>query len=294
MLVPPYRVSLSGGGIKGFAHIGALEVLKDRGLLSAVKEYVGISAGALCALCICIGCPFTDIRRIISGLDFGNIRDIDPATILNFPDTFGMDTGANLEKLLTALLRGKGLPAAITFKELAARRLGPALRVFATNMNLCTAQEFSAAASPDTEVRFAVQASMSVPIYFTPLKEPRTGHLFLDGGIMCPSPIKYLSYDECLHTLAISFGDQHKKTDSIQNLYEFIYQLYYSIDYTSSVNLKKQWQANTIIIECGKVNMIDFEAGASAKEALMEAGRRAATAFLKTPGQKPVRRFSVA
>lgn len=294
MLVPPYRVSLSGGGIKGFAHIGALEVLKEHGLLNAVKEYVGISAGALCALCICIGCPFADIRRIISRLDFGNIRDIDPATVLNFPDTFGMDSGANLEKLLAALLRGKGLPATITFKELAARRLGPTLRVFATNMNLCVAQEFSAAASPDTEVRFAVQASMSVPIYFTPLKEPRTGHLFLDGGIMCPSPIKYLTYDECLHTLAISFGDQHKKTDSIDNLYEFIYQLYYSIDYEQSVNLKRQWRQNTIVIDCGKVNMIDFEAVAATKDVIMEAGRRAAAAFLKTPGQKPVRRFSVA
>jgi len=111
---------------------------------------------------------------------------------------------------------------------------------------------------------------------------------------MCPSPIKYLSYEECIHTLAISFGDEHKKTDSIQNLYEFIYQLYYSIDYMSSVNLKRQWQGNTIIIECGKVNMIDFEAAASTKDALMDAGRRAATVFLKTPGQKPVRRFSVA
>ena len=293
MFIPPYRISLSGGGIKGFAHIGALEVLKEHGLLSAVKEYIGISAGALCALCICIGCSFAEIRNIILRLNFGSIRDIDPAIILNFPDTFGMDSGANLEKLLTALLRGKGLDATITFKELAARR-GGALRIFATNINLCVAQEFSAIKTPDTEVRFAVQASMSVPIYFTPLKEPRTGHLFLDGGIMCPSPIKYLSYEESLHTLAISFGDSDKRTKSINNLYEFIHQLYYSIDYEQSVNLKRQWQQNTIIINCGKINMIDFEAGAEAKEAIMEAGRRAAASFLKTPGRKPVRRFSVA
>jgi hypothetical protein len=85
---------------------------------------------------------------------------VGPETILNFPEGFGIDSGANLERLLGALLRGKGLAPNITFRELAGKRLGPALRVFATNMNRCVAEEFSAKKSPDTGVRFAVQASM--------------------------------------------------------------------------------------------------------------------------------------
>jgi len=293
MFVPPYRISLSGGGIKGFAHIGALEVLQERGLLGAVKEYIGISAGALCAFCICIGCSFADIRKMIARLDFGSIRDVDPETIFNFPEGFGIDTGANLERLLTALLRGKGLAPNITFRELATKRLGPALRVFATNLNRCVAEEFSAKKSPDTEVRFAVQASMSVPIYFIPVRHAQTGHLFLDGGIMSPSPFAHLSYEERLHTLAISFGDTYKQKDSIDNLYEFIYQLYYSLDYDMSVRLKREWAENTIVVDCGRINMIDFEAGVEVKEVIMNAGRSAAMKFLKTPGQRPVRRFSV-
>jgi NTE family protein len=293
MYVPPYRISLSGGGIKGFAHIGALEVLQERGLLGAVKEYIGISAGALCAFCICIGCSFADIRKMIARLDFGSIRDVGPETLMNFPEEFGIDSGANLERLLTALLRGKGLSPNITFRELATKRLGPALRVFATNLNRCVAEEFSAKKSPDTGVRFAVQASLSVPIYFTPARHPQTGHLFLDGGIMSPSPLAHLSYEERLHTLAISFGDAHKPKDSIDNLYEFIYQLYYSLDYEMSVRLTREWADNTIVIDCGRINIIDFEAGAETKEIIMDAGRSAATAFLKTPGQLPVRRFSV-
>jgi predicted acylesterase/phospholipase RssA len=293
MYVPPYRISLSGGGIKGFAHIGALEVLQERGLLGAVKEYIGISAGALCAFCICIGCSFTDIRKMIARLDFGSIRDVGPETILNFPEEFGIDSGANLERLLGALLRGKGLAPNITFRELAGKRLGPALRVFATNLNRCVAEEFSAKKSPDTEVRFAVQASMSVPIYFIPVRHPQTGHLFLDGGIMSPSPFAHLSYEERLQTLAISFGDEYKPKDSIDNLYEFIYQLYYSLDYNASVSLAREWADNTIVVNCGRINIIDFEAGAETKEVIMNAGRSAAMKFLKTPGQRPVRRFSV-
>ena len=292
--MPPYRISLSGGGIKGFAHIGALDVLGDHGLLSAVKEYIGISAGALCAMALCIGCSLDELRRIVFELDFGKIRDLDPETALNFPDTFGMDTGANLGKLLSAILKAKSVDPAITFQELAAAGLGPSLRVFATNMNRCVPEEFSAKKTPTTEVRFAVQASMAVPIYFTPLKDPISGHLFLDGGIMCPSPFNYLSYEERLHTLAIAFSDSHKPTGSINNLGEFIYQLYYSLDYLPSVQLKAQWPYNTIIIDCGTVNMVDFEAGSNTKREIIEAGRRAADSFLKSPGHRPVRRFSVA
>ena len=111
---------------------------------------------------------------------------------------------------------------------------------------------------------------------------------------MCPSPFNYLSYEERLHTLAISFSDSHKPAESINTISEFIYQLYYSLDYLPSVQLKARWQHNTIVINCGKVNMVDFEAGADAKQQIIEAGRRAAEGFLKSPGYKPVRRFSVA
>ncbi len=33
LVIPPYRVTMSGGGMKGLAHIGALEVLHERGFL---------------------------------------------------------------------------------------------------------------------------------------------------------------------------------------------------------------------------------------------------------------------
>ena len=244
-------------------------------------------------MCICVGLNLSDIRQVISKLDFGLIQDINPETALNFPDTFGMDTGANISKLIGAIMKAKGLSPSITFKELADKCTGPNLRVFATNMNRCMAQEFSAAVSPDSEIRFAVQASMSIPIYFTPLKDPRSGDLFLDGGIMCASPLHYLSYEEQIHTLAISFADNHKPRARIETLGEFIFQLYYSFDYQASLELKRQWKANTIVIDCGHITGIEFELNMDSKLQIIDAGRCAAVAFLKTPGQRPVRRFSV-
>lgn len=294
MYIPPYRISLSGGGIKGFAHVGVLEVLDQHHLLGSVREYIGISAGALCALTLCIGSSIEELRKIILLLDFGLIRDIDPDTLLNFTETFGIDTGAGAAKLLSAILRGKKLDPDCTFAELEAKQLGPSLRVFATNMNSCRAQEFSAKLSPDIPVRFAVQASMAIPIYFTPLRHPVSQDLFIDGGVCSPSPFTYLSDKEKQHTLSIVFGDSHKPRQTIETLYDYVSQLYYSSDYEHSVALKGSWPRNTISVPCGGINTIEFEASKETKEMIVEAGRKAARDFLSTPGKPPARRFSVA
>ena len=293
MLIPPYRITLSGGGLKGVAHIGALEVLSERGLLKALREYVGISAGALVAFCLCLGTSLSELRMIISLLDFGLVRDLDPESILNFPETYGMDTGANLEKLLKAILRARRIDPDITFQTLAEMRLGPNLRVIAMNLNTCYPQEFSVEKSPDTSVCLAVRASMSIPVYFAPVQDPITGHHLSDGGINFASPFKFLTDEERNHTLSIAFNYRHKPKANITSLQEYLYQLYYSLDYDTTVSLDKEWAPNILYINCKTVHIIQFELSQEDKIALMDSGRASAEEFLKGgPGRKPARRFS--
>jgi len=292
MFVPPYRISLSGGGIKGFSHVGVLEVLNERGYLKAVREYVGISAGALCALCMCIGCTISELRMLVSLLDFELVRDIAPETIMDFPETFGLDSGENLKKLISAVLRAKRLSPNITFAELSEKGFGPHLRIIATNMNTCLPHEFSHIRTPTAKVAFAVQASMSIPLYFTPPQDIETGHYFVDGGVLCSSPMYYLTVEECKHTLAVVFGDSHKPKDTITSLQGFISQIYYSLDYKVNTELRQTWLKNTIIVECGSINIMDFDADFDKKQELFDAGRRGAEKFLRTPAPPPRRRFS--
>jgi NTE family protein len=292
MLIPPYRITLSGGGLKGVAHVGALEVLSEHGLLSALKEYVGISAGALVAFCLCIGTSLSALRMIVSLLDFGLVRDLDPETMINFPETFGLDTGANLEKLLKTILKARKLPLTLTFEQLAEAKKGPTLRIITMNLNTCMPREFSAACTPTAEVVMAVTASMSIPIYFSPVRDPITQHFLSDGGIYFASPFKFLSDDERRHTLSIAFDDKHKPTESISSLSGFLMQLYYSLDYHTAQELRKQWGQNILYIDCRGTNLLQFEASQEERIALMEAGRQSAEDFLKHPGPKPARRFS--
>ncbi|NBV76989.1 hypothetical protein EBR66_02425 [bacterium] len=294
MLIPPYRITLSGGGLKGIAHIGALEVLSEKGYLKSLREYVGISAGALIAFCLCIGTTLSELRLLASLLDFGLVRDLNPESMFNFMDSFGIDSGANLEKLLQTILRARSLNVHMTFQELDALKLGPTLRVIAMNLNTCLPQEFSAKLSPLVEVVTAVRASMSIPIYFSPVREPISQQYLSDGGIYFPSPFKFLNDAERVHTLSLSFSHTHKPCENITSLQEFLYQLYYSIDYTIGKELEKMWRHSILYIDCGRTNIMHFEASQEEKMTLMEKGRTSAEDFLKkSPGRRVARRFSV-
>jgi len=297
--IPPLKVCLSGGGVKGLAHIGALEVLKERGLLKAVKEYIGISAGALCAFCMCLGCTLSELRMIVEMMDFSQLRHFEPETVMQFPDAYGLDTGDNLMRLLTAILRAKNLSPNITFEELGRCKIGPTLRVYATDLNICKAIELSERTEPSLEVRLALKASMSIPLYFQPVRHPLTGHLLVDGGVISHSPMRFLTQAEKDATLSITFSDKHKVVDEINGFLPFLKQVYHALQYEYHQELHAAHEDKTIYLDCGNFSSLNFEMGLEDKIALMMAGRKAAELFLdaykkhRRGGRGVVRRFSV-
>ena len=284
---------MSGGGMRGLAHIGALEVLQERGLLKAVKEYIGISAGSFCAFAICIGCTLAELRMASALLDFGRMQNINPEDAFKFMESFGFDTGENMEKLLTVLLKAKGRSPTMTFTELDALG-GPKLRIFATDLNTCMPKEFSALLTPGAEVRHALRASMSIPIYFTPVKDA-DGHMLVDGGVITSMPFALLSREDRDTTLNIAFNMDHMSCSEIPSLFSFLSQLYSSIQRYQYVMLEKEWVHKTVYIPCGEFPATQFQATTDEKIALMDSGRRGMEAFLsRIKGSAPPRRFSVA
>jgi len=296
MFIPPLRIALSGGGIRGLAHIGALEVLEERGYLKTVREYLGTSSGSLCAFAICIGCTLSELRSISAELDFGLIRSMNPDDMFRFTETFGFDSGENLKKLLAALLRAKGLATTITFRELCTLRPTlPILRVFATDLNTCMPKEFSMALTPDASIVEALRASMCIPMYFTPIKDA-SGHLLVDGGVVTHFPFQVLNREEQSTTLGLAFSDDHKRirTD-ILDLFSFLGQIYNAIYYRQMRVLDLSWAQNIVYLPCGEFPSVHFEASPGEKQALMATGRKGMETFLDNiPRRRPPRRFSSA
>ena len=295
MLIPPRRIVLSGGGLRAVAHIGALQVLESTGQLQQVKEYIGVSAGAFLAFCVSIGFTLKELTGIVSQFDFQLIRNITPETMLEFPTEFGMDNGDNLLTLLHSIMRINGLSPETTFEQLP-KKIG--FRCFATDIYRCTFREFSVKKTPTCKVTTALRASMCLPGYFTPIEDPETGHLLVDGGVMNNYPLSFLPTSEQQDALGIAFTYEHTNVEHIPDLGCFFYQIFACYYMPRSRTNQQQFQHNTIWVPCGSYPAWDFESSVDDRLALMKVGEDAARAFLThvpeiLKGKAPVRRYSV-
>ena len=74
--VRPYRVglTLSGGGAKGFAHVGALKAMEELGIRPDIIS--GTSAGAVIAVLYADGYSPDEILDLFSGLSFNDLAEI--------------------------------------------------------------------------------------------------------------------------------------------------------------------------------------------------------------------------
>ena len=59
-----------GGGVKGIAYIGAMQVLQEKGVLKNIKRVGGTSAGAINATLFALGYSIADQLRILKKLGF--------------------------------------------------------------------------------------------------------------------------------------------------------------------------------------------------------------------------------
>jgi len=280
----------------GLAHIGALEVLEARGLLRCVKEYIGISAGSMAAMCLCIGYTISELRTINNSLDFSLVQNLDPETMLSFMDSYGLDDGRNFDKLLSVLLRAKNLRAEITFGEFAQQfPASPQPRIIATNLQTCLKQEFSSKETPNAQIKFAVLASSCVPFLFTPVKD-LSGNVFVDGGIVAFSPFYLLTDEERSETLGLTFRiqDLFNKSSIGDGLLAYFKRLFFSVHNHQDTSIHQTWMRHIIYLDTGDALPFDFKATPEEKEALFQSGRKSATEFLNFANQfqKPARRNS--
>ena len=89
---------LSGGGVRGFAHLGVLRVLEREGLRPDLV--VGSSAGAMVGALFASGMTSGEIERAAGKLDWTVLFDIDPLRAVLGGLGLGLVPGARLEQFL--------------------------------------------------------------------------------------------------------------------------------------------------------------------------------------------------
>jgi NTE family protein len=181
-----------GGGVKGIAYVGAMQVLDQRGLLDGIRRVGGTSAGAINALIFALGYDISRQRSILDSTDFvdfmddsfGLIRDI-----RRLARSFGWHKGDFFTGWVGELIAEKLGDARATFRDL--RDAGrPDLHVVGTNLSTGFSETFSVERFPDMPLATAIRISMSIPLFFAAVRHGPRDHVYVDGGVLLNYPIK--------------------------------------------------------------------------------------------------------
>ncbi len=181
-------ICMSGGGIKGFSFVGALDYLNNTNYLDIKKivNWVGTSAGSILALLLSIGYTPVEIGDFVIEFDF---KKMDPdISVENVFLKFGISNGERFEFILKSFLKKKLGIDDINFKNLY-QVTKKNLIVVGTNFTKCCEEAFSWERTPTMSVITAVRISCSIPVFFTPVLYK--GCYYVDGGVKNNFPINY-------------------------------------------------------------------------------------------------------
>ena len=200
-----------GGGVKGIAYCGALEILVEYGILPKIKRFAGASAGAIMAAFLAIGYTPVEIKNIMYETDFGTFFKSSDfgmvADIIKFFESskMGCSTGNKFESFVEKCIERKTGNPNYTFGDLY-KDTGRTLVIVSTNLNREMTVYFSHLSHPHMAIKEAVR--MSIPVLFMPVHHKVLSgvDLYVDGGVLDNYPIhvfdgKYPGDPQASHNL---------------------------------------------------------------------------------------------
>lgn len=290
--IPPLRLVLSGGGVRGVSYVGCFLELEKRNLLKRVNEVLGVSCGSMFGFAFSIGYSPSELNDFVERFDFTLMQHVEPEIVFDFLQNYGIDNSENFERLLESILKQKGFSTNLTFKEhFDSTKFS--FRCFATNLYNCELKEFSYKKSPNIRIIDAILASSCIPGYFIP--KVIDNIMYVDGGVSNNFPIDLLSYDEIKDTLGFTFSEDHTVLTDISSIASFFSQLYASFYMVRKKKILSLYKRNIIIVSCGDYPLWNFNISYEDKLRLLEIGKKSVEDFynLKQFSIAPKRRYSV-
>lgn len=184
-------IALSGGGVRGFAHLGVLKALNEKGIFPEMIS--GVSAGA------------------IAGVFYASGRE--PEEIFNILSEKGLFRYSKIHLPKDGLLRLDGLKKEL-MNELMIddlRELKIPFYAAVANLNEGRIEYFNE--GPPEEI---ITASASIPILFSPIRINNS--LYADGGLFNNLPVDPL-VGQCKKIIGVNISPVHrieKMTNMIQ------------------------------------------------------------------------------
>lgn len=265
---PRTALVLSGGGARGFAHVGVLKALEEARV--PVDLIVGTSMGAIIGGLYASGMSADDIERELLKVEWGglfNTReprqllsqrrkeedfDFSPVLQLGFRDgEFRLPTGAVSSRSLEMLLRRYTLDVR-SLPDF--DRLPTPFRAVATNM-----ETGEAVVLDRGDLAAALRASMSVPGVFSPLE--LDGHILGDGGLVNNLPVDVARSMGAQAVIAVNIGTPIAPRNTLDSLVGITRQM---INILTEQNVKRSLDSLTradllLTPDLGTLTSSDFD-----------------------------------
>lgn len=195
---PFENLAFEGGGAKGYAYIGAIEVLEEIGIYPGnVRRVAGTSMGSFIAMMAALGCSSSymiekfpkDMLGLVTDSPGGRI-----GSIMNAVRTRGMHPGKRVFDTLGDIVEDVTGARDITFAQVQ-ERYGRELCVPVTNLTRMMTEYCHPKTTPNMSIRVAVRMSMSLPVLLQPVLLTKSGEdgavlpeIYVDGGLLCNDP----------------------------------------------------------------------------------------------------------
>ncbi|MEH7386880.1 patatin-like phospholipase family protein [Bacillus sp. JJ1521] len=286
----------SGGGIKGFALIGAYQAIEEKGF--AFARMAGTSAGSLIASLIAAGYTSNEIIDLMEELNLSDFLDQRKALLptplakwLLLYWRLGLYKGDMLEKWIYQKLRAKGV---VTFQNLPEGRL----RIIASDLTngriivLPDDLERYGIHPASFSVAKAVRMSCSLPYFFEPvrLKDYQGNTIVVDGGVLSNFPIWIFDEEKKLKLrpvlgIKLSGNSQQQKQNKINNAIDMFNALFETMKNAHDARyISRRHEKNIIFIPIESGLTTEFGVTDEKKHELIQVGKKRAEAFLRTWG----------
>jgi NTE family protein len=217
---------MEGGGVRGFAYIGGMEVLDSLGILKNIERVGGTSAGAIQATLFAIGYTPAEIQKVVNNIP---LKEFNDGTLVGgfkrIRKKFGFYKGDALTAWISQVIASKTNDPNITFAQLHAQKEKGYrdLYITGTDLSYRCLRVFSWETYPDMCIRDALRISFSIPLYFQPVliddkgevqhDKTRTDlHMMVDGGLLDNYPIDIFDHPRYFKCDSVTISCKNPET----------------------------------------------------------------------------------
>jgi predicted acylesterase/phospholipase RssA len=266
---------LRGGGVKGLAFCGALDVLER---YYDFDTFIGTSAGALTAILLSAGYSAQELKAELQKVDLGSFLEASfLRSLWNLLTQRGMHTGERIVDWLNGLLSKKLGREIVYLRDLPKRVV-----MLASMLGYGCLKFDSQGERRDQRAAYAARCSMAHPVVFTP--GVVDGARVWDGGVLNNFPV------EQLHSLGNQpFIALYLGTVAPQANRQFwpldVFRLWLGQNEKALVDEHRE---NVVVIDPAPVRTTDFRLKEAGKRLLFARGRLAALEFMQRQGRRPL------